>query len=115
MHAVRTVLLEEIVTGTAPSAAHVFEDPPVVNCKVASRPIPIDMSTFRVSPRATNKVLTGTGTSAPPIRIRSQVIGIPSGSICPQKFRNAHPFKTTINLFSPIHGHRTPILSKVIG
>ena len=96
---VHTVLSEEIVTGTVTSAARVFEEPPVVNCKVARRPIPIDMNTVGVSPRATTKVLTGTGTSAPPIRIRSQEIGSPRGSIGPQKFRNAHPFKTSINLF----------------
>ena len=56
----------------APGAAHVFKDPPVVNWKVVSRPIPIDMNTIGLSPRATTQVLTGTGTSAPQIRISSQ-------------------------------------------
>ena len=97
LHAVRTVLSGEIVTSAAPSAARFFEDPPVVNCKVASRPITIDMNTAGVSPRATNQVMTGTGTSAPTIHIRSQDIGSPKGSIIPQKVRNTHPFKTFIN------------------
>ena len=50
-HAVRTVLCEEIVTGVAPSAARDFKDPPVVNWKVASKPILIDMNNVGVSPK----------------------------------------------------------------
>ena len=76
LHAVRTVLSEEIVTGAATSAAHVFKDTPVVNWKFSSRPIPIDMNTVGVSSRATTQVLTGTGASSPPIRISIQNIGI---------------------------------------
>ena len=91
LHEVHTVLLEEIITGAATSAALVFKYPPVVIWKVASKPIPIDMNTAGVSPRSTTQVLTSTGTSTPPIRIRSQDIGIPGVSIGPQKFRNAHP------------------------
>ena len=83
LHVVRTVLSEEIVTGAAPSAAHVFEDPPLVNWKVASTSIPIDMNTVGLSPRSTTQVLTGTGTSAPPIHIRIQEVGSPRGSIGP--------------------------------
>ena len=115
MHTVSTVFLEEIVTGAAPSAAHVFKDPPVVNWKVARRPISIDMNTFGISPRANTQVMSGTGTSAPPILIRIQNIGSPRRSIGPQKVRNAHPFKTSINQFSPEHGLPTPIFSKLIG
>ena len=115
LHALRTVLSEKIFTGTAPSAEHVFKDPPVVNWKITSRLIRIDMNTIIVSPRATTQVLTSTGTSAPPIRIRIQEIGSPRGSIGPQKVRNAHPFKTLINQFSPEYGHLMPIFRKVIG
>ena len=99
----------------APSAAHVFEDPPVVDSKVTSRMIPIDMNTVRLSPRANTKVLSGTGTSAPQIHISIPEIVSPRGSIGPQKVRNTHPFKTSIIRFSPDHGHPTPIFSKVIG
>ena len=112
---VRTVLLEETVTGVVPSAARVFKDPLVVNWKFASRPIPIDMKTVGVSSRATTQVLNGTGNSASPIHIKSQDIGSLRGSIGPQKFRKAHPFKTSINQFFPKHGHLTPIFSKAIG
>ena len=48
LHVVRAGLLEEIVTGATPSAARVFKDPPVVNWKVASKPIPIYMNTVGV-------------------------------------------------------------------
>ena len=82
-HGVSTVLYEDIVTGVVPSAAHVSKDPPVVNWKVASRPIPIDMNTVGVSPGAITQVLIGTGTSTPPVCIRSQDIGSPRGSIGP--------------------------------
>ena len=114
MHAIHTVLSEDIVTGTAPRAAHVYKNPPVVNWKVASRPITIDMNNVGVSPIATTQVLTGTGTSTPPIRIRRQEIGIQRGSIGPQKVSNTHPLETSINQFSPKHGHPTLIFSKLI-
>ena len=71
------------------------------------------MNTVGVSSRATTKVLTGTGTSALPIRIRSQEIVSPRGTIGPHKFRNAYPFKTSINQFSPKHGHLMPILVRL--
>ena len=112
---VHTVILEEIVTGALPSAAHVIKYPPLINYKVTHRLISIDMNTVGVSPRSTNQVLTGSGTSAPPIRIRSQEIGSPRGSIGTQKVRNNHPFKTSIIQFSSKHFHPTPIFSKAIG
>ena len=87
----------------------------MVNWKFTSRPIPNDMNNVGVTTRSTTQVLIVTGTSAPPIRIRCQDIDSPRGSIGPQKFRNAHPFKTSINLFSPKHRHPTPIFSKLIG
>ena len=114
LHVVRTVLSEEIVTVAAPRAANVFKDHTVVNWKVERRPIPINMNTIGLSPKATIQVMTGTGTSSPPICKRIQEIGSPRGSIGPQKVRNDHPFKTSINRFSPEHGHPTPIFSKVI-
>ena len=115
LHAVHKVLLEEIGTGADPSAARVFKDPPVINCKVARRPIPMDMNTYGVSLRVTTQVQPDTGTSAPPFLISSQEIGSPRGSIVTQKVRNSHPFTTSIHQFSPKHGHPTPIFSKVIG
>ena len=99
LHAVRTVLSEDIVTGAAPSAARVLKYPLVVNWKAAISPIPIDMNTAVVTPKATNQVLIGTGTSGPSIRIRIQDISSPRGSIGPQKVRNDHTFKTSINIF----------------
>ena len=114
LHAVRKVLTEEIITGAAFSSARVFKDPPGVNWKVTSRPIPTEMSTVGVSPISSTQVMTGSGTSEPPIRIRSQGIGSPRGSIVPQKVRNANPFKTSIYQLSPKHGHPTPIFSKVM-
>ena len=99
LHAVRTILLEDIVTGVGPSDACVFEDPPVENWKSTRSTNTTDMSTVGLSPRSTTQALTGTGTSAPPIRIRSQEIGSPRGSIGPQKVRNAHLFQTSITQF----------------
>ena len=110
-----TVLLEDIGTGAAPSATHVFKYPPVIKWRVEIRTFPIDMNTVGVSPRDSTKVLTGTGTSTPPISIRSQKIVSPRESIGPEKVRNAHPFKKSINQFSPEHGHLAPIFSKAIG
>ena len=48
-------------------------------------------------------------------RTGTQDIFITRGSIGSQKTRNAHPFKTCINQFSPKHGNPTPIFSKAIG
>ena len=97
LHAVRTVLSEEIFTGTAPRAAHVFKDPPVVYWKFTSRMVTIDMNTVGVSPRATTQFLTGTGTSALSICIIIQEIVSPRRSISHHKVRNAHTFKTSMN------------------
>ena len=72
------------------------------------------MNTVGVSNKSINQVLIGTMTSTPPIRIRSQDIGSPRGSVGPQKGRNAHPFKTSINKFYLEHGHPMPISSSVI-
>ena len=72
------------------------------------------MKNFGVYPRATTKVLTGTGTSTPPIYTRIQEIVSSRGSIGPQKVRNAHSFKISINKFSTEHGHPMPILSNTI-
>ena len=72
LHAVRTVLSEEIVTSATPSAAHFFKNPLVLGWKFKSRLIPIDMNNFGVTPRCTTEVLIDTGTSAPPIHIGHQ-------------------------------------------
>ena len=114
-HAVRRVLSEEIIAGSAPSTARVFKDPTLVNWKVTIRPIPIDMNTVGVTPRSTNLIRIGTGTSASLIQLRRQDIDSPRVSVGTQKSRNSHPFKTSINQSSPEHGHPTPIFSKVIG
>ena len=73
------------------------------------------MNTVGVSPKSNTQVLNGTGTSVPPIFIRIQDVGSPRGSIGPHKFSNTHSFKTSINRFSPKHGHPMPIFSKAIG
>ena len=73
------------------------------------------MNTVGVSPISTTQVLTGTRTSTTPTRIRRQEIGIPRGSIGPQKVSNTHPLETSINQISPKHGHPTLIFSKLIG
>ena len=106
--------MEEIVTGAVPSAARVFKDPTVVNWNFASRPITIYMNTVVVTTIASTQGLIVTGTSDPPIRIRRHDIDSQRGSIGPQKVRNAYPFKTSINQFSPEHGRPTPIFSKLI-
>ena len=72
LHAVCTILMEDIITGATPSAVNIFKDPLVVDCRDASRLITIDMNTFGVTYRSTNQVLIDTGTSAPLTRIRCQ-------------------------------------------
>ena len=100
-HAVRTVVLDNIVMGAAPRAARVFKDPLVVNWKVEIRPIPVDMNIVGVSRIYTTHVITGTGTSTPLISKSRQTIDSPRGSIGPHKVSNTHPFKTSINKFLP--------------
>ena len=47
LHAVRMILSNEIATDTAPSAARVFKDPPVVNWKDTDKNISRDRNTVR--------------------------------------------------------------------
>ena len=84
LHAVRTVLLKDIVPDAAHSAAHVFKDPLVVNWKVTGGTIPQDRNTFGIPPRATTPVRIGTVPLVPPTRMGSQDIGSPRRSIGPQ-------------------------------
>ena len=42
LHAVHSVIHKEIVTGATSSTAGVLKDPPVINWKDASGPIPVD-------------------------------------------------------------------------
>ena len=108
LHVVRTVITEDIVTVTVPSAAGFSKEPTVVNRKVASRPITIDMNTVGVTPRATTQVLIATGTSVTPICIRRQEIDSLRGSIGPQKVRNAIHSKFPLLNFLPNMGTLRP-------
>ena len=110
LHAVRTIILEEIVTVTAPSATCVFKDPPVINWKFASSLIPIDMKTVVLSPRSNTQVLTGTGTSTPPILIRRQEIDSPRGYIGPKKSGTHIHSKLPLINFLPNLGSLRPFL-----
>ena len=77
------------MTDATRSTAGVLKDTPVINWKDASGPTPVDKSTVIIPPRTTTQVLTGTGPSAPPIRIWNQNIEGPRWSIIKQEARNA--------------------------
>ena len=55
MHAVRAVLLKEIITGATRSTAGVIKDHLVVNWKDAIRMIPRDRNTVGINPRTTTR------------------------------------------------------------
>ena len=76
---------------------------------------PRDVKTAVVTARLTPSSQIFDSTYDSPTRTGTQYFVSPRRSIGPQKFRNAHPFKTSINLFSPKHRHPTPIFSKLIG
>ena len=109
LHAVRTILSNEIATDTVPSAARVFKDPPVVNWKDTDGTITQNGNTIRNPPRSTTPVLVGAGPFVYPTKMGSQNIGVPRGSISPQEVRNAQLFDTSINGF--FSEHRDPALT----
>ena len=115
LHAIHAVLHTEIVTGAARSAARVLKDPLVLNWKDVGRTNPQDRNTLRIPPRATTPVRIGTGTSVPPIIIRSQEIEGPRRSIINQEVRNSKPLETSINRISSKNRDPTPTWSKSIG
>ena len=83
LHAVRAVLLKEIVTGATRSAEGVLKYPLAVNWKETGGTITVDRNTARIPPRTTTQVWTGTGPSVPPISIWRQKIEGPRRSIIP--------------------------------
>ena len=115
LHAVCTVLLKDIVTYTARSAARVFTDPLVVNWKDTSRTIPRDRNTSGIPPRATTSVRIITGPLVSPTRMGIQDIGSPRWFISPQEVMNAKPLNASINGISSKHREPAPNRSKVIG
>ena len=96
------------------SAAGVLKDPPVVNWKDLSSPIPRDRNTFRMPPRTTTPVRNCTGPSFPPIIVRSHKIEDPRRNIIPQEIRNAEPIDPCINITPVEHRNPTPSCSKII-
>ena len=114
LHAVRAVLLKEIVTGATRSAEGVLKDHPLVNWKDTGRTIPVNRKIVGIPPRTTTQVWTGTGPFVPPINIGRQKIEGPRRSIIPQEFRNAQQFDASINIIPAKHRDTTPSWSKVI-
>ena len=115
LHAVRTVLHEEIVTVTKRSTSGVLKDPPVVNWKDTGRTVPVDRNTVGIPLRTTTQVRTGAGPSVPPISIESQKIEDPRRSIIPQEGRNSKPLEASINIIPADHRDPTPSWRKIIG
>ena len=113
MHAAHTILLKDIVTDAARSAARVFKYPPVVNWKDKHGMIPRDVNTATMPPRATTPVRIGAGTLVYPTRMGIQDIGSPRRSIGPQEVRNAEPLHTSINGIYSKHRDPAPTWSKV--
>ena len=74
LHAVRTVLHKEIVTGATRSTAGVLKNPPVINYKDTSGKITVDRNTIGIPPRTTIQVWTGDVPSFLPISIVTQKI-----------------------------------------
>ena len=115
LHAVRVVIHKEIIMGVTRSTTGVIKDPPVVNCKEASRPILVDKNTVEIPPRTTTQVLTVIGPSAPPIGIGSYDIEGRRQSITLNEGRNAEPLDASINIFPDKHRYPTPGWSKIVG
>ena len=115
LEAVGAVLPQEIIPGVIPSAVIGFKNLPVINREDASGTHPLDVIGFYRTSGATTTVQTGTGSSAPPIRIWSQNIDSPGRPIAPQEARNAEPFDASINGFSTENRNSSGICSKVVG
>ena len=115
LHAVCAVLHKKIVTGATHSTTGVLKDPPVINWKDASGLIPVNKKVVVIPLRTNTQVLTGIGTSAPPIIIGSQMIEGPRRSIIPQEARNSEILYSSINRFPDEHRDSTPGWSKIIG
>ena len=114
MYAVCAVLHKEIVTGAMRSDVGVLKDPPVVNWKDGSGPIPRDRNNVVIPPRTTKPVWNGTGTSVPPISRGIQNIEGPRRPIITQEVRNAEPLNASINIIPSKHRDLTPSWSKAI-
>ena len=115
MHAVRTVLHKEIVTGATRRTESVLKDPLVVSWKETSGTITVDRNTARIPPRTTNQAWTGTEPSVPQISIGRQKIEGTRRSIITQEVRNSKPLDRSINIITARHRDPNPGLSKVIG
>ena len=114
LHAFRTILLKEIVTDTARSAARVFKYPKVVNWIDTDGTSPQDGNTVGMTPRLTTPVWIGAVPLVSPTRMRSQDIGIPRESIGPREFRDAQPLDTSINGIYAKHRDPAPTWSNLI-
>ena len=114
-HAQCTILLEDIVTDAAHSAAHIFTYPTALNWIDTYGTIPRDGNAFGMPPIFTTPVRIGDGPSVSPTRMGSQDIGSPRGSIGPQEFRDAQPLDTSINGIYSKHRDPASTWIKVIG
>ena len=64
LHTVLMVLHKEIITSATRSTVGDLKDPPVINWKDTSGPVPVDINTSGIPPRTTTQVMNGTGPSA---------------------------------------------------
>ena len=108
------VLPKEIVTDAAHSGARIFQTPREVNRTGRDGSTPQEVNTAVATARLTLQSPNFIGTSNSPTQTGTQDIFRPRRSIISQKSRNAKPLDAPINRFLAIHGHPTPIFSKVI-
>ena len=114
LHARHTILLKEIVTNVACSAARVFRTPTDVSRYETDRITPRDINTAIGSTRLDYPVLIGGSTTGSPTRTGSQDIICPRGSIRPHWSSDAKPLDTSINGIYSKHRDPTPTWIKLI-
>ena len=113
--ALQTVLPKKIVTDAMRSGARIFWTLREVRRTVRDGFMPRDVNTVVATSRLTLQSSNFISTSDSPMRTGTQDIVSPRRSIIPQESRNAEPLEAPINQFPDVHGHPTPIFSKVIG
>ena len=109
------ILPKDIVTDAARSGAHIFRTQREVSRTDSDSSTPHDVSTSIATARLTLQNPNFIGTSDSQTRTGNQYITSPWRSIILQKGSNANPLEAPINKFSAVHGHPTPISSKLIG
>ena len=113
--ACETVIPKYIVTEAVRSGARILQTQREVSRTGRDGSTPIDVNTAIVTVRLTLKSPNFIDTSDFPTWTGNQDIVSPGRSVFAQEAQNSKPLHVPINQFLAVHGHYTPIFSKVIG